>query len=372
MKKVILDLRNITDEARFNSFVQAGFNMGFTDFMISKAFYQKLEKVERVKIWSFESLGDKSQIVFPIDKKTDLEKAITENKNSGLYIEIKDKAAEQEAIRFAEKGADFIIAKAGDWKVIPFENLIAALSKLDAMLIADVEDKLEDAELLFKTLEKGVDGVLFMPKSESEITEIKKLIGTKLSIELVPAEILKITEIPDADRVCVDTSSMLLPGEGMLVGSTALGFTLVHAEIFETEFVASRPFRVNASDVSAYLLGPEFKTDGSIGTRTKYLSELKAGDRVLIVGADGHTRIVSVGRVKIETRPMLLFELKTKTETPVLIKSIHQNAETIRLVRAEGKPASVVDLKPGDAILVHIGPGATHFGTSIKETILEK
>ncbi len=372
MKKVILDLRKITDEARFNSFVQAGFNMGFTDFMISKAFYPKLEKVERVKIWSFEVLGERCNLVYSIDQKTELEKKIAENRPAGLYIEIKDKAAEQEAIRYAEKGAEFIIAKAGDWKVIPFENLIAALSKLDSILIADVGEKLDDAELLFKTLEKGVDGVLFQPKSESDINEIKKLIGTKLTIDLVPAEILKITEIPDADRVCVDTSSMLLAGEGMLVGSTALGFTLVHAEIFETEFVASRPFRVNCSDVSAYLLVPEFKADGSIATRTKYLSEVKAGDRVLVVGADGHTRIVSVGRVKIETRPMLLFEVKTKTEKPVVIKSIHQNAETIRLVKADGKPISVVNLKPGDSILVHIGPGATHFGTSIKETILEK
>jgi len=31
-----------------------------------------------------------------------------------------------------------------------------------------------------------------------------------------------------------------------------------------------------------------------------------------------------------------------------------------------------VDIKIGDEVLVHIGPGATHFGTAIKETIIEK
>ncbi|MEJ2278020.1 MAG: 3-dehydroquinate synthase II [Candidatus Lokiarchaeota archaeon] len=33
---------------------------------------------------------------------------------------------------------------------------------------------------------------------------------------------------------------------------------------------------------------------------------------------------------------------------------------------------SVVDLKQGDKVLVHVGPGATHFGTKIDETIIEK
>jgi 3-dehydroquinate synthase class II len=32
----------------------------------------------------------------------------------------------------------------------------------------------------------------------------------------------------------------------------------------------------------------------------------------------------------------------------------------------------VVDISPGTAVLVHVGPGATHFGTTIKETIIEQ
>ncbi|GAH34953.1 unnamed protein product [marine sediment metagenome] len=51
---------------------------------------------------------------------------------------------------------------------------------------------------------------------------------------------------------------------------------------------------------------------------------------------------------------------------------ICQNAETIRLVDIHGIAKSVVDIKIGDEVLVHIGPGATHFGTVIKETIIEK
>ena len=70
---------------------------------------------------------------------------------------------------------------------------------------------------------------------------------------------------------------------------------------------------------------------------------------------------------------MILFNLEVEVEgQKVPINCILQNAETIRLVSGEGKAVSVVDLKKGDQVLVHIGPGATHFGTKIKETIIEK
>jgi len=128
---------------------------------------------------------------------------------------------------------------------------------------------------------------------------------------------------------------------------------------------------VNAGDVSAYILVPN--DDPAKVYRTNYLSELKGGDNVLVVNTKGNARIVSVGRVKIETRPMLRFELEvSKGEKKIAINSICQNAETIRLVDSKGNAKSVVDIKVGDEILVHLGPGATHFGTAIKETIIEK
>ncbi len=70
---------------------------------------------------------------------------------------------------------------------------------------------------------------------------------------------------------------------------------------------------------------------------------------------------------------MLRFELEVSTgdiKTPISL--ICQNAETIRLVDSDGMAKSVVDIKIGDEVLVHVGPGATHFGTAIKETIIEK
>ncbi len=44
-------------------------------------------------------------------------------------------------------------------------------------------------------------------------------------------------------------SGFLQPGEGLLVGSFARCLALVHSECGESEYIAARPFRVNAGPV---------------------------------------------------------------------------------------------------------------------------
>jgi 3-dehydroquinate synthase class II len=51
--------------------------------------------------------------------------------------------------------------------------------------------------------------------------------------------------------VCIDLVRLLLDTEGILVGSSAKALCLVHGETFSSEFVPSRPFRVNAVRIGA-------------------------------------------------------------------------------------------------------------------------
>jgi len=371
MKKIILNFEKILEN--FKELVQEAFNKDILNFMVSKASYQKFENIERVKIYSRDPDIPCEYMIY--DDELKLDKKITENKRReyslGLYKEIISKTDEKTIIDLSKtKQIDLIMVSAKNWKIIPFENLIAEMHTNDTELIAVVED-VSEAETLLKTLEMGVDGILITPHDVNDIVDLKKLIQTTSHLELIKAKIINIQNLPESDRVCVDTTSLLHTGEGMLVGSTAKGFVLIHAEVFETPFVASRPFRVNAGDVSAYILVPD--EDPEKIYRTSYLSELKGGDKVLVVNTKGETREVSVGRVKVETRPMLRFELEVPIEKQIIkISGIYQNAETIRLVDGEGNAKSVVDIKIGDEVLIHIGPGATHFGTAIKETIIER
>ena len=103
---------------------------------------------------------------------------------------------------------------------------------------------------------------------------------------------------------------------------------------------------------------------------TGYLSELKAGDEVLIINREGKARITNVGRSKIEFRPLILIEAQVGDAK---IKTILQNAETIRVVTPKAsKP--VTELKPNDEVIVHLAArGGRHFGVSVpEETVIEK
>lgn len=63
------------------------------------------------------------------------------------------------------------------------------------------------------------------------------------------------------------------------------------------------PHTINSQGgVHAYVAVP--------GGKTCYLSELKAGKEVLVVNQKGQQRNAIVGRVKIETRPLILVEAK--------------------------------------------------------------
>ena len=367
MKKIILNFEKKTDN--FKDLVQEAFNMNFLNFLLSEETFSELEKIERINTFTKNIEIPAKNLIFGNLEQLKKEKKL--GVNCGFFMELKLKNDEKAVIDLSKTNeVDFIIVSAKDWKVIPFENLIAAMHTNDTDLIALVED-LDEAELMLKTLETGVDGILITPKNVNEIVQLKSLIQPGNKIELTKAKITKIQNIPESERVCVDSTSLLQPGEGFLVGSTARGFVLIHSETFETIFVNSRPFRVNAGDVSAYILVPN--DDPEMFYQTNYLSELKGGKRVLAVNYKGEARIVSIGRVKIEIRPMLRFELEvSEGNKKIPLSCICQNAETIRLVAPNGKAISVVAIKIGDEVLVHIGPGATHFGTAIKESILEK
>ncbi|KZX17118.1 3-amino-4-hydroxybenzoic acid synthase [Methanobrevibacter cuticularis] len=286
-------------------------------------------------------------------------------KNNGkkiaAYIEIASKSHEQLAVAIG-KIADYIILVGKDWTVIPLENIIADLQKRDVKIIAAVSDA-EEARLALETLEIGADGILFEPKDFTQIKEIAKIVEdtSSNSYDLKEATITGIRGLTSGDRVCIDTASMMNIGEGMLIGSYSKAMFLVHSESLESEYVASRPFRVNAGPVQAYVMTP--------GNKTKYLSELETGDEVLVVNKDGKTRPVVVGRVKIEKRPLILIEAEYEG---LKIKTLLQNAETIRLVDSKGEAVSVSELKVGDKIKVFIDDSARHFGMAIEETIIEK
>jgi 3-dehydroquinate synthase II len=276
------------------------------------------------------------------------------------YVVITDKKYEQFAVELG-KYVDHLIVIGTDWKVIPLENMIAGLQGIDVKIISGVKSA-QEAELALLTLEKGADGIMLDTTDISEIKRVQKIVeqSDKSHLNLVAAKISNVKPVGMGDRVCVDTCSLMHVGQGMLVGSQSKAFFLVQSESQDSPYVAARPFRVNAGAVHAYI---------KVGEKTKYLSELKSGDEVTVVNKDGLTETAIVGRSKIEKRPMILIEAEAEGER---ISTLLQNAETIKLVGADGLPKSVAELKQGDQVMVYLEEGGRHFGMSIEESIIEK
>lgn len=272
-----------------------------------------------------------------------------------VYVLIKDKEDEQRAAKYPPNVK--VIVETTDWTVIPLENLVAQREELYAV----VKDE-QEAKVALTILEKGVKGIVLKTEDVNTIKKVGKVLEeSQESLSLVPVKITRVLPLGLGDRVCVDTSSLMVRGEGMLVGNSSGGMFLVHAETEENPYVASRPFRVNAGAVHMYIRVP--------GNKTKYLCELNAGDEVMVYDFKGRGRVVNVGRAKVERRPMLLVEGKYENKK---VSAVLQNAETIRLTKEDGTPISVVDLKEGDQVLGYIEEVGRHFGMKVEETIIEK
>ena len=270
---------------------------------------------------------------------------------NAAYVEIRGKKYEQFAVNLADY-CDYVVIVGTDWKIIPLENIIAELQHKEAKVIAGVQSA-EEARTAFETLEYGADGVLL---DTDDISEIKKAVDIRDEsqmgkIPLSTAKITNVAELEMGDRVCVDTSQSFV-------------LFLVHSESEESPYVAARPFRVNAGAVYAYVL---------VGEKTRYLSELTSGDDVLVVNSEGASRKAVIGRVKIEKRPLMLIEAEVETGggEKRACSIILQNAETIKLM-GKKKPISVVELKEGDEVLVHVTGAARHFGIAVEEMVIEK
>ncbi len=319
---------------------------------------------------------------------------------SAFYsLRLSGKESEQDAAGLLASGVSVILER--PWQVIPVENLLAlaqnasnALPQNACSLSAPNNGRpsaqnnrplaenngakagcgrlvleaatLEEARLASGILERGADAVLLLPEALAACASIVEELGyVQPPFTLAPARILEIRPVGLGHRVCIDTTSLLRRGQGMLVGNSAAFTFLTHAETEFSEYVAPRPFRINAGALHSYCFLP--------GDRSAYLGELAAGSDVLVTDSGGFTRKATVGRIKLEQRPLLLVRAGLETEGGKRLEGavFLQNAETVHLVRPDGSPVSVVSLQPGAEVLCHVDTAGRHFGLRITEDITE-
>ena len=297
-------------------------------------------------------------------------------KSVGIHVDISDSEG-QNAARAMIGMVQWIIITTGDWQMIPLENIVASAQSSGTKIVARI-DNVQSIRGASFALETGVDALLMPPNKPEIWAEAQAIAAERLAVKsfgeesafdeaheapIVEVEVIAVEDGGTGDRVCVDLTSNLEIGEGLLVGSSANALALIHGETLESEFVPSRPFRINAGAVHAYVLLADMST--------KYLCELEAGDQVAICNSEGEYSDAIVGRLKIETRPFLLIRFR-HSESGIIGQTFLQQAETVRIVGPNGKCHSVTSINNGDTLLARMGTTARHIGQNVLSAVEER
>lgn len=284
-----------------------------------------------------------------------------EHTEFGRFVEIVDAATLEQACE-AARTEKWSVLEFRDPTKIPLEIVIAAADQGEGSIVTVVGD-VEEAEIVFGVLEHGSDGVMMAPSVVGDATNLKAAAESRpADLELVELEVTGITHVGMGERACVDTCSHFRTDEGILVGSLSKGMILCCSETHPLPYMPTRPFRVNAGAIHSYTL--------SAGGRTNYLSELRAGRKVLAVDVSGRTRLVTVGRVKIESRPLLSIETVAPSGQEVGL--IVQDDWHVRVLGPGGAVLNVTELEPGSRVLGYLPTEDRHVGYPIDEFCIEQ
>lgn len=280
----------------------------------------------------------------------------------GAYSSIYDRESMDKCIDLSGKFKSLIIEFKSATN-IPLELVLAFSQKNNCFICKEINCA-DDGWIATMTMEMGSNAVLLKTNSIDDIIELRRKVDQmdKQELKVEALTVKEIKHIAMGDRVCIDTISILDSDEGMIIGSTSEGGILVSSETHFLPYMDLRPFRVNAGAVHSYILCPDNKN--------RYLSELKAGEMVLVVNSKGESRAVSIGRVKIEKRPMLL--IKAVSDSGVEVNTIVQDDWHIRIISEGGSVKNSVLLKEGDKVMGYTMESGRHLGVKIDETIVER
>jgi 3-dehydroquinate synthase II/3-amino-4-hydroxybenzoic acid synthase len=257
---------------------------------------------------------------------------------------------------------NYLVLEFKDATNIPLELILARTQARTTAVIKKVAT-LEEAEICFGVMESGSDGVLLATEDMDEIIKVDKYMTKQKTtkLKLVGAKVTEVRHIGMGKRVCIDTVDILHKNEGMLVGSTSNGGILVSSETHYLPYMDLRPFRVNAGAIHSYVWGPD--------NMSPYLSDLKAGSKLLCVDTSGNAREVVVGRTKIETRPLLMIGANAEGK---VLNLIIQDDWHIRIFGKDGEVRNGSDIKVGDELLAYVCEPGRHVGIKIDEELYEK
>ncbi len=279
-------------------------------------------------------------------------------------VQIDDPSDQEEALSLIGL-VPWILVRCSDWTMVPLENLVTASRGTSTRIAAAIDEEVELNGAAF-AMGRGVDAILVPIQMVDKAIRVlggswEKEESQETGTTIVEARILSIDGAGVGERVCVDLTRRINDGQGIATGSLSGNLCILHGETIQSEYVPTRPFRVNAGAIHSYIL----MADG----KTKYLSELISGDEVAVLSSSGEQEKATIGRLKVETRPLLMIRFEVSgSEGQIVV----QQAETVRLITPNGGVISVTKAKEGDKISVITDNRARHVGIALNAGVTEK
>jgi len=279
-------------------------------------------------------------------------------------VQIDDPSDQEEALSLIGL-VPWILVRCSDWTMVPLENLVTASRGTSTRIAAAIDEEVELNGAAF-AMGGGVDAILVPIQMVDKAIRVlgggwEREEPPETRVTIVEARILSIDGAGVGERVCVDLTRRINDGQGIATGSLSGNLCLLHGETIQSEYVPTRPFRVNAGAIHSYVL----MADG----KTKYLSELISGDEVAVLSSSGEQEKATIGRLKVETRPLLMIRFEVSgSEGQIVV----QQAETVRLITPNGGVISVTQVREGDKISVITDSRARHIGVALNAGVTEK
>lgn len=360
-KMVWFDAREMHNE---DSIIQLVYTLSYKYILVHAEQYKRMNMPHKINliIQTSEFIDNQypKEAIILSDKMDTLSCAVGSGYKTALYRFIGN-SEEMEAAWQDGREFPFLVVECEDETNIPLELLLARLQNEKTSILKIVHNA-QEGEIAMKVMEKGSEGVVLSTADVDEVLKMDRHMNDmKLGeLDLVAATVTSVEHIEMGHRACIDITSIMSEKEGMIIGSTSSGGLLISSETHDLPYMGKRPFRVNAGAVHSYIFTPN-------GT-TQYMTELKSGSLVMVVDKDGNTRSASVGRVKIEVRPLLKIEAEVQDRK---ISSIVQDDWHIRIFGADGKVMNASIIRPGDRLLAYICEGGRHVGLKIDESLIE-
>lgn len=267
---------------------------------------------------------------------------------AGVRVRI-DGAADFDAARAAIARHALVLLDYALATTMPLERLLEGVRDTACRIVVSLADPHGAAYLARKHAQSPVD-IAFAPRDAAALRGVLAACGELRSrepLKLKTFEVQRVEPLGVGLHAVIDGCSQLDGEECVLAGASATSMLLVVAA--GGAHPPGRPlvFGIDAGSAESFVFCG--------GDRARQLSLLRSGERILTVGAAGDTRAIVVGRVRIESAPLVA--LHTRSASGASTRVVLRGDRAVRFRTDDGMAVGLADVAPG-VRLAGYEPGA--------------